>query len=203
MALLTGNLIGCTVFPNPEPPRVLDLPAATSAYQADSARPYSLRIDTPYASEPFNSTRVLAKPSPWEFRVFEGVRWRDTAPVIIRDLLVRDIRASKGFQNVVSDTSPADTDWTLITELSAFHAENSAGTFDVLIALHAQIVNNGSKATLCAHSFAVEQAASGAAIEQVIEAFSQAGAAMSEAVTRWATECRGLNAPETDQTRLP
>lgn len=200
---LTGTLIGCTIFPNPEPPRVMDLSISDPAYQADRALPYSLRVDTPHASEPFNSTRILAKPTAWEFRIYKGARWRDTAPVMVRDVLVQALRASRGFQNIVSDTSLADTDWTLITELSAFHTENHSGNVGVTVGLHAQIVDNRSKVTLCERSFTTEQPAEGAAINQVVEAFGTAGAKMSGAVTRWATRCNGVTSQETDLPTQP
>lgn len=193
MLAVLGALTGCTVFPNPEPPRVMDFSVADPEYRAAETQPYSLRVDTPYASDPINSNRILAKPTPWEFQIYEEVRWRDTVPTVVRDLLLTHLRASKGFSAIMSDTNPADADWTLVSELSAFHTENNAKSPNVVIELHAQIVNNRTRATLCSDSFRVKQPAEGARIELVVEAFSMAGERLSQDITRWATQCNGTN----------
>tara|TARA_B100000519_G_scaffold202933_1_gene223087 strand:+ start:2913 stop:3200 length:288 start_codon:yes stop_codon:yes gene_type:complete len=85
LTLLLGAAVagGCTVFPNPEPPRVMDLAVVQTAPAAEQRIQASLRVDTPYASEPFNGSLILAKPTPQEFRAYEGTRWRDTAPVVV------------------------------------------------------------------------------------------------------------------------
>ncbi|MBW4933034.1 ABC-type transport auxiliary lipoprotein family protein [Marinobacter sp. F4206] len=188
---LLASLAGCTVFPNPEPPRVMDFSVPDPTFRARETRPYSFRVDTPYASDPLNGNRILAKPTPWEFQMYDGVRWRDTVPVIVRDLLLRTVRASRGFENVISDTNPADADWTLISELSAFHSENNGQTANVVIELHGQVVNNRSRATLCSDSFRIEQQSNGTSIESVVEAFSLAGERLSKTITQWATKCNG------------
>lgn len=195
--MITGVLVaatgGCTVFPNPEPPRVMDFSVPDPTFRAKETRAYSFRVDTPYASDPINSNRILAKPTPWEFQVYEEVRWRDTIPIIVRDLLVKTIRASKGFTEVITDTNPADSDWTMITELSAFHTENNGQSVKVVIDLHGQVVDNRSRATLCSDSFRIEQPAEGASIEQVAKAFSEAGEKLSQRITQWATDCNGAD----------
>lgn len=192
-------LAGCTIFPNPDPPRVMDLTLRDLPYHAAETQPHSMRVDTPYASEPFNGTQILAKPNAWEFRIYDGVRWRDAAPIIVRDILIQALRESDGFRGVVSDTSPAETDWTLITELSAFHTESQPNGVHAAIRLHARILDNRSRSTLCAKSFSVSQETGGQAIEQVIKGFSGAGTALSESVSRWAVECAQTATQETDR----
>ncbi|QSP93989.1 membrane integrity-associated transporter subunit PqiC [Marinobacter salinisoli] len=182
-------LHGCSVFPNPEARRVMDFSAATVDYQANERRPFSLRVDTPYASDPFNGSRILAKPTPWEFRIYEEVRWRDTIPVIVRDLLVQTLRKAKGFESVVSETNPVDTDWTLISELSAFHTENGRPTPAILIELHSQIVANRSREKLCTRTFSVMEISPTGDIEAIVQTFNRTGAAMARDVAAWASQC--------------
>lgn len=196
MTVLLVTVAGCTVFPTPEPPRVMDFAVPDPTFEARKTRPYSFRVDTPYASDPLNSNRILAKPTPWEFQVYDQVRWRDTIPVIVRDLLVKTIRASHGFENVISDTNPADADWTLVSELSAFHTENDSETVTAVIELHGQVINNRSRITLCSDSFRIEQKVEGAEIEAVVEAFSRAGERLSKTITGWATGCNGVDGQE-------
>lgn len=180
---------GCSIFPNPEARRVMDFSAAKIEYQAKEQLPYSLRVDTPYASDPFNGSRILAKPTPWEFRIYEEVRWRDTVPVIVRDLLVQTLRSANGFASVVSETNPVDTDWTMISELTAFHTENGRPTPAIMIELHSQIVSNRSREKLCSRSFRVEEISPAVDIEAIVQTFNRAGAMVAQDVAAWASQC--------------
>ena len=188
-AMFLGTITGCTVFPNLEPPRVMDFAAPSSGIRADQSRAISLRVDTPYASDPLSTNRILAKPTPLEFQIYPAVRWRDTAPAIVRDLLVGTLRKSEGFSTVISDTNPADADWTLVSELTAFHTEYQEEDSNAVIELHGQLVDNQSRKTLCATSFKVQESLEGQAIEQVVKAFSQAGQKLSKSVVHWAGAC--------------
>lgn len=198
-----ATFAGCTVFPNPEPPRVMDLSLQGQSYHSTETQPHSVRVDTPYASEPFNGTQILAKPNAWEFRIYNDVRWRDAAPVLLRDVLIQALRESSGFTGVVSDTSPAETDWSLITELSAFQTESRPDGVHAVIRLHARILDNRSRNTLCAEGFSVHQKSDSPEIEQVVKGFSGAARELSESVSRWAVECAQTATQETDQATLP
>lgn len=208
LTLLLGAAVasGCTVFPNPEPPRVMDLavqtvPAAEQRVQA------SLRVDTPYASEPFNGSLILAKPTPQEFRAYEGTRWRDTAPVVVRDTLVSSLRQSGAYTNVITDTNPAQAELTLVTELSAFHSETPESGPQVVIELHLQMIHNRSRASLCTRTERVVEPASGTSVDQIVEAFGTAGSDLAARVIEWATRCDYPSqlrpSPETDPPRQP
>ena len=100
-------LAGCTVFPVPESPRLMELAPASDLPAFDQALPASLRVDTPLASDPLDSARILIKPSAYEYRALAGARWRESIPVVVRDHLLETFRASGAFANVMTDTSPA------------------------------------------------------------------------------------------------
>ncbi|MEC7378478.1 MAG: hypothetical protein VX421_12765, partial [Pseudomonadota bacterium] len=140
---------GCTVFPNPEPPRVMDLAWPGLERSPAERIPYVLRVDTPYASEPFNSTLILAKPTEWEFQSYPEVRWRDTAPMMLRDAVIVSLRRNGGFTDVIAETSPAEANLTLVSELSAFHTEEPAGYPTIKVELHAQVIDARTRGTVC------------------------------------------------------
>ncbi len=192
--VVSGLMAACSVFPLPEAPRVMDFPVPHTLQTSDNSRPQSLRIDTPFASEPFNSTHILAKPEPWEFRVYGGVRWRDTAPVILRDMLVGAFRESSSFHDVTMDTGPGNTDLTLATEITAFHTLSQGASTRSTVAIYAQLIDNRSRATLCANSFIVSSPAKDAGIESVVQAFGATGKQLAEEVIDWATACAPLPA---------
>lgn len=190
VAVLASLVTGCTLFPSPEPPRVMDFSVPEPEFRAQETQALSVRVELPYASDPINSNRILAKPNSFEFQLYDGVRWRDTIPVVIRDLLIRTLRASNGFAHVISDSNPADADWTLVSELASFHTENNGSQVKAVIELHGQMIDNRSRKTLCAESFQSREPTPGASIEQVVAAFGKAGEQLANAVARWASACR-------------
>ncbi|WP_305966110.1 ABC-type transport auxiliary lipoprotein family protein [Marinobacter salsuginis] len=209
VALLLGAAFasGCTVFPNPEPPRVMGLALVQPIPAVEQTVQASLRVDTPYAAEPFNGSLILAKPIPQEFRAYEGVRWRDTAPVVVRDSLVASLRQSGAYTNVITDTNPAQADLTLVTEISAFNSETPDTGPQVVIELHLQMIHNRSRATLCTRTVRIVEPAPGTSVDQIVEAFGTAGSQLAARVIDWATTCdyppRLRPSRETDQTTQP
>ncbi|KAA1173943.1 hypothetical protein FWJ25_11060 [Marinobacter salinexigens] len=184
------TLAGCTVFPNPEPPRVMDLSVSQPVFQAVVRSDKTLRVNTPQASEPFTGTRILAKPTPYEYRVYGKVRWRTTTPVLVRDLLTESLRASNSFGTVISDASSAEADETLVSEVTAFHTESHGGDTNAVITLHAQIVDNRSRSILCSRSFSSLERVQSDDIERVARAFSVAGEILARDISEWAATCR-------------
>lgn len=203
LGLGMAAVAGCTVFPNPEPPRVMDLAWPDIKPVPGTHIPYVLRVDTPYASEPFNSTRILAKPTHWEFKSYPDVRWRDTVPTMLRDTLVVSLRRNGAFADVIAETSPAEANLTLVSELSAFHAEEPSGYPTIKVRLHAQVIDARSRSSLCRQTFTIEEAAEGPAIEQVVEAFADAGQALAGRMSDWLSGCDYPPAQETVPARRP
>lgn len=189
MLIFSGLMTACTVFPTPEAPRVMDFPVPKTLQKSSSTQPQSLRIDTPFASEPLNSTRILAKPEPWEFRVYGGVRWRDTVPVILRDMLVGTFRESSGFRDVTPDTGPGTTDLTLATEITAFHTLSQGSSTRATVAIYGQLIDNRSRVTLCSDRFIVSSPANESDIDSVVQAFGKAGERLALEVIEWANTC--------------
>jgi len=187
--VISGMMTACTVFPTPEAPRVMDFPAPQNVEKSVTINPQSLRVDTPFATEPLNSTRILAKPEPWEFRVYSGVRWRDTVPVILRDMLVGALRTSASFRNVSMDTGPGNTDLTLATEITAFHTTSQGNSTRVTIAIYGQLINNRSRMTLCSDRFIVSTPAADNSIDSIVQAFGSTGERLAEDVISWAKAC--------------
>lgn len=195
---------GCTVFPSQEPPRVMEIAVSEPAHQADRRFGEALRVDTPYASDPFNSSRILAKPNRREFRAYPSARWRDLMPILVRDTLVGALRSSGAFAGVVTDTSPAPAELTLISELSAFHIENTEGVAPrAVIELHALLLENRSRSSLCRQSFRIVEPVSDSGIEQAVEAFGAAGNRLSDEVIEWVTACDLPSWQEKDQPTKP
>lgn len=191
VALLTSGLVtACTVFPTPEAPRVMDLPVPQGLQESSKSRPQRLRIDTPFASEPFNSTRILTKPVPWEFQVYGGVRWRDTVPIILRDMLVGAFRDNANYKAITMDNGPGNTDLNLATEVTAFQTVNQGDNTRATIAIYGQLIDTRSRETLCSERFIVSRPANNTTIEAVVQAFGGAGEELAREVITWANACK-------------
>ncbi|MGF2734708.1 ABC-type transport auxiliary lipoprotein family protein [Marinobacter sp. DUT-1] len=182
-------MTACTVFPTPEAPRVMDLGSVDPVQRLETRHSRTLRVDTPLASEPVNGTRILAKPTPHEFRMYGNARWRDIAPVLVRDHLIDTLRQSQGFANVVTDTSAASTDLTLISELSAFQAETIQGKTQIVIELHAEVLDNRSRKSLCVRNSRLEEPAASSELNDVVEAFGNTAHQLAEETLLWVHRC--------------
>ncbi len=183
------GMSACTVFPIPEAPRLMELAPPAEREVFDTPRSAALRVDTPLASDPLDSTRVLIKPTPFEFKAVSGARWRDSIPVVLRDYLIQEFRQSGSFSSVMTDTSPATARLTLITELTGFHAETRAAGTVVVLHLHTELMENRSRKSLCVLDQREEALAASATLDDLMSAFSLAASALSADITRWTREC--------------
>jgi cholesterol transport system auxiliary component len=167
----------------------MDLAAASSQPKHENLLPVSLRINTPLASDPVDSSAILLKPTAYEFQAYQKARWRDSAPVLVRDHLARHLRNSGGFRNVVIDTSATNTEHALLTELSAFQVEQSGNTYQVILELHAEVISEQSGSSLCVRNWSIQEMAASSVLESAVEAFSRASNTLASELTQWAWSC--------------
>jgi len=187
---------GCSIFPASEPPRTLGLAPGVDAITFPQALPASLRVNRPLASDPFDTSRILIKPSAYEFRALASARWRDSLPVIVRDQLIASLRASGGFANVVTDTSPANTDHQLVTELYGFHVETTGqNDIRVIIALHADVIDNRTRVSRCAKGYRIERTADTTDTDTLMAAFGSATQALNHDIVTWSYQCLKSRTP--------
>ncbi|WP_372985548.1 ABC-type transport auxiliary lipoprotein family protein [Marinobacter sp.] len=182
-------MTACTIFPTPEAPRVMDLGSVDPVQRLEIRHARTLRVDTPLASEPVNGTRILTKPTPHEFQMYGNARWRDSAPILVRDYLIDTLRQSRGFANVVTDTSAASTDLTLISELSAFQAEKFEGETRVVIELHTEVLDNRSRQSLCVRDSRLAQPAASGELDEVVGVFSTTANQLAAETLLWVHRC--------------
>ncbi|MDR9425461.1 MAG: ABC-type transport auxiliary lipoprotein family protein [Marinobacter sp.] len=186
---MTVTLSACSIFPEQEAPRLVGLAPPSSPTQFDETREASLRIDTPLATAPFDSTRVLIKPDTYEFQALPGARWRDSAPVLLREYMVQYFRQSGGFDSVLTDTNPASAELTLISELSGFHAVIKAGRNTVVVNLYAELLDNRTRVSLCTQDHQIQIPANSTSHSDLMAAFSAGAEALSEQALVWAFDC--------------
>lgn len=181
----------CTIFPEQEAPRLMDLALPASAPTFETTRNTSLRIDTPLASAPLDSPRILIKPDAYEFQALPDTRWRDSMPVVLRDYLVQDLRQSGGFDSVLNDTSTASAELSLVSELTGFHAVREDGKTTVVVRLYTEMMENRSRKSWCRQDHHVQTPAASTDLNDLMNAFSESARQLSADIALWAHQCRG------------
>jgi|AntRauTorckE6833_2_1112554.scaffolds.fasta_scaffold111399_1 cholesterol transport system auxiliary component len=186
---MTVTLSACSILPEQEAPRLVGLAPPSSPTQFDETSEASLRIDTPLATAPFDSTRVLIKPDTYEFQALPGARWRDSAPVLLREYMVQYFRQSGGFDSVLTDTNPASAELILISELSGFHAAVKSGRNTVVLNLYTELLDNRTRVSLCTQDHQIQIPANSTTPSDLMAAFSAGAEALSEQALVWAFDC--------------
>src|SRR5690554_124755 len=180
---------GCQVFPLPEPPRIMDLAYDGGPADLSQTHNITLRVETPLASAPFDGAQILIKPTPYELQAIGKARWRDNAPVMIRDHIISHVRTSEAFRNVIVDTSPASAELTLVSELTAFHVRQQNREGHVLIQLHTELVHNIQRESVCVRNWRIKEPLDDSGHESIVQGFSNAANRLGHDLTRWVAGC--------------
>ncbi|MBB5320430.1 ABC-type transport auxiliary lipoprotein family protein [Marinobacter oulmenensis] len=189
MALAIASLSACTLLPKSDPPRVVDLTSDAAFPAPEPQRGDTVRVETPLASSPLSGTLVLIKPESYEYQAIPGVRWRDSLPTVVEDFLVQRFRASRGFANVISATSPATATISLVSELDSFHAQRIGPAPTVVVAMHSELMDNRTRETLCVTDQTIEIPASSTAVQSLMPAFSEGAERLARHTLEWAHAC--------------
>jgi cholesterol transport system auxiliary component len=127
----------------------LAAPAATaSAPRVD----WQLAVETPLASDALDTTRIVVMPSPGVIEVYPGARWSDSAPALLRNLIVQGFEDSQRIVGVGSAASGLRADYALAIEVRDFQLEMNAGTH-AEIRLQVRLLDYTTNRVLAARTF--------------------------------------------------
>jgi|18_taG_2_1085343.scaffolds.fasta_scaffold51445_2 cholesterol transport system auxiliary component len=190
--VVAATLSACTLFPDRPANRIFQLPASTVEESITDNKPFSttLRFVTPLAEGPVDSSRILVKPEGNEIKAYQGARWSNKSPILVRDQLVDAFRRDGRFAGVLTGTSPARSDLTIAGELNAFQSEYQDGMPVALIQLDLHLINERTRNTLASKRFEYHHPATGEQVEEIVEAFGEASNALAREVIRWTVEQR-------------
>jgi cholesterol transport system auxiliary component len=179
-----GLLGACSILPKGEPVQVYLLPAHTAPASQAAAVDWSLRLNTPQASQALNSARIAVLPQANEFSTYAASSWSDPAPRLLRNHLLNAFHADGRIAALSSDDDNLQADLQLGGELQAFQSEYHDGQVSVLIRLQARLVNN-QRQIIASRLFEVRQAVNGTALPAVVEAFGQASDQLAVQLLSW------------------
>jgi len=185
LALLVASLLGaCSILPKSEVLQVYRLPAQPLTSQAPTVD-WALRVNKPYSSQLLDSTRIAVLPPGDQISAYQGVRWSDRAPLLLRDRLIDALRDDGRIPAVSSDDSRLHADLELSSDLRAFHSEYQGDRPQARILLEARLVQSGNLRILASRRFNVSQTASDASVGAVVQAFGLAADQLARELVDW------------------
>jgi cholesterol transport system auxiliary component len=187
-ALLLLSLLGaCSILPKSEVLSIYRLPASPLSSQP-AAVEWALRVNKPYSSQLLDSTRITLLPPGDQISAYQGVRWSDRAPLLLRDRLIDAFRDDGRIPAVSSDDSRLHADLELAADLRAFHSEYRDGQPVARIVLDARLVQSGSLRILASRRFVIEHMAADASVSTVVQALGLAADKLSRELVDWTLE---------------
>ncbi|MFI8480298.1 ABC-type transport auxiliary lipoprotein family protein [Pseudomonas sp. NPDC078700] len=185
LAFSTLMLSACSILPEPEQLHVYRLPSTLSSTSSAATRsPMTLQINRPNSNQILDSSRIVVLPDGNQVSTYQGVRWSDRAPSILRDRLIDGFVNANRFAAVSSDDNHLHTDLQLVSSLRAFQSEYQNGAPQVQIQLDAQLVGSQQQ-IIASKRFSISQAAADASVDNVVAAFGNAADALSAQVLEW------------------
>jgi cholesterol transport system auxiliary component len=149
-------------------------PQYTAERSAGTPVDWQLVVETPLASDTLATARIVVMPSRGVIEVLPGARWSDTAPALLRGLVVRGFEASGRIVGVGSAVSGLRADYSLAIDLHDFQVEIVDGSPRAAVRFQARMLDYTSNRVFAARSFAAEEAASGTDAAGAFAAFQLA-----------------------------
>ncbi|MCG5495442.1 MULTISPECIES: ABC-type transport auxiliary lipoprotein family protein [Ectothiorhodospira] len=191
-ALWLLGLAGCTLLPEQTPQRVflLSPPEQETAYEVLHDK--VLRVEKPEAPFPLTTSRILVAPSGKEISFYGGARWADRTPPLVAAYMVEALRQDGRVASVISDSSSARSQVSLVSQLGALRSEypsqGADGPPEAFVRLDVQLMEDASRNIIASRRFQVRQPSEGEEIEAVVEAMNQAMEVLSREVVDWVVE---------------
>lgn len=173
--LLALPLAACSsLFNVQRTPFTIYAPRLAAAPAGEGARvDWQLAVETPLASDALDTTRIVVMPSPGVIEVYPGARWSDSAPALLRNLVVQGFENSGRISGVGSSASGLRADYALAIALHDFQLEMVGGTRAV-IRLQARLLDYTSNRVLASRAFDVAAPAGGSDATAAFTAFETA-----------------------------
>lgn len=183
-------LAGCSVLPKAESPNIYRLPSTALPHAQTAAVNWSLRVDTPQADRSIDSARLAVLPQGDVISVYQGARWSDRVPTLLRNRLLEAFRDDGRIAALSSDDMNLQADYALSGDLTAFQSEYRGGQPVIVVRYDARLVRNTGLRIVATHRFEISQPVNGTAVPQVVAAFGQASDTLARQMVEWTLQQR-------------
>lgn len=166
----------------------VDVPAVQGSLRRD------LVIEMPSAGGALDTDRILIRPGPLQAAYLPGVRWTDSAPVMLTTLLVRSFNDTGALRHVGRRPIGGASDYTLISELTDFQAEQEAegAAVTVRFRLTAQLVRDEDAAILGSRTVQRTATVASTDAQDVVEGLNAATSSALRELTIWTLRRMGV-----------
>jgi cholesterol transport system auxiliary component len=146
---------------------------------------WQLSVDTPVASDALDTPRMLVMPTPGALETYKNARWSDTAPMLLRALLVQAFQDSGRISGVGASTSGLHGDYVLSIDLYDFETQYRDGTAHAVIRLNAKLTDSSLNRIAAARSFETDTPVAGSQAAAAAAAFEQALGQLLPGIVDW------------------
>lgn len=188
---LAAIVSGCSILPGSERLDVYVLPLSATAVAGNDAPapvPWALRVVTPLAPGAIAGSRIAVMPQAQRTSVYEGVRWSEPTPDLVRNRVLEAFRADGRVLQLSSDQAGLHADFELDGDLVAFQSEYRDAAVDAVVRFDARLVENSSNRIVSVRRFEAREPVVGVMVPEVVEAFGRAADVVSAAIVAWTVE---------------
>ena len=133
--------------------------------------------------------RIVVSPVPGELQVYRGALWARTPAEMVQDAVLRTLEDSGKLPLVARQGSGLSADYRLLLEVRAFRAEYAGSALPAaVVEVNATLLHLRDQSVAGSRNFRQSQPATGVAVAEVADAFSQALAGLSHDVAGWSLQ---------------
>jgi len=170
--------------------------------------PGALRVYAPESRRVLDSERLLIGQPDGRLSAWQGVRWADPAPVLLRDRIVEAFMRDGRSTSVITDSTPMSADMELRSTLRAFQLEyrGTEAIAAVRVRLDVQLVDPAKRTAIASRRFEAIQATGSKREADVVSAFGVATDVLAGQIVEWAVQVGAARlrvAPESASNHAP
>ncbi|HFH2816315.1 MULTISPECIES: ABC-type transport auxiliary lipoprotein family protein [Gammaproteobacteria] len=168
--------------------------------------PGALRVYAPESSRVLDSERLFIAQPDGRLSAWQGVRWADPAPVLLRDRIVEAFMRDGRSTSVITDSTPMSADMELRSTLRAFQLEYRGTEAIAAVRLDVQLVDPAKRTAIASRRFEAIQATGSKREADVVSAFGVATDILAGQIVEWAVQVGAARlrvAPELASNHAP
>ena len=149
---------------------------------------WQLAIDTPLASDALDTSRMLVMPTPGALETYKDGRWADSAPLMLRGLLIEAFQQTGRIAGVGALTSAIHADYTMTIDLYDFEVQYRDGAAHAVIRLNAQLNDSSINRVRSAKTFEADEPVAGTSAGDAAAAFDRTLDTLLAAIVTWTVD---------------
>ncbi len=179
-------ICACSILPSSAPVNIYQLPQPTfKQTTSQQVKNIALRINLPNTNLQINSQRIIVLPEPNLVSSYQGSRWNDVAPNILKDRIISGFISDGRIKSVNSGDSGLYADLEIDSYLQSFQTEYVSGSPQVVIRYEAKLVNPNTRKVVSSRRFEIIEIPAGVNVPQIISAFGQATDKLNNQLIEW------------------